>query len=1365
MELKGLRKDGRPKHGTWVGARNMVISPDNDAIENELGFSEKQSFDGPIIGTITTPREVVYFVIEPTGQRIILERNGIFTTIINDGLLQLSIDRPIEGTYHYNNKNELVIVWWETLSESANPPRILNVDCLPFTLDGTLGFNTLEDLYKLQLFPRTTYIEKSINVLNSSGQLKTGAYYLACAYVFNDGSATPCFDIGNPVYINEDPNTNFFTEYDGAEPDTLTTKAIEFELDNIDNTYYAFRPYIVKKIGGVISAVQLPDIPINGMQLRFIYGSDSNAIEVPIESIIIPNTILKKVWAGTSMNNRLHFANAVEEEAPDLQQYINNIKVEWQRNETIDLGKNTGSYKDPSVLYLNKSFKSGEVYAFYFIAKMLSGKEYAFHIPGRAPVVANISGTRLENEFVQDLLDDGIVDTKLDEAILVAADMKIYQGFDMGSDAAGRMAYWENEDELYADEDCWDVKDSGGTVIDTLRNLNVRHHKFPTIRRLQLDHGEDFYNITGGLGTIGLISEIEYDKASGDTFTANYAGISGYDADYTLVSNTGGIGGWSINNSRYTATQRQTLRIEASWNLTNLTDDLLIRIQVHRTSGLSEVIFLTTYQNPSLTDILEFEVTLESGDYVKFWNSYFVPSGSPTDPDGTINFKLYNPNPELVDGTTKALGIKISDVHIPSQIKQQMACFYIGYAKRDSTNITRVGQGTILNFLYSSAGSLEDEYRSHPFDILKFKSNVGIDYLDMNLQVGDGTYNAPDMFSNDLALPEFRSVQESFIVPENVATPVNNSLAEENLYIKLNTQITIPQYFFYHCDFCVYRRNMYLTFKQQEVIKIDKPISVNTVAANNIFGGDITIQYYGFYTDYIGTSPGGVVNPGFTMDRFLTIVESIALIGYRHADEAQNEFYYPRYLNSIGSISQQIDEVETVEDLLLTDSNRSQALLYNTDYNSLNDLKLPIIVDCEEQCVGSAIEAEYPYRVYRSIQTTNEDYQLDWRTFLVNDYYEMQKSKGVVWNLAAFNNTLLIHQEYSLFVAMENQKLEVNLVEVFVGSGDIFTAKPRTVTFDPSGTAGTQHKFGCFVCKYGYIFPDANQGKVFLFDGTLTEISNINNREWFRRNMTYEILGDYSLDNPYTDNGFFGGYDERFNRALVGRVKRDDTRIDPSLTWVMSFDFNNKFWVSRHDWNISFITFNRTNMYAVYNNDEVSIEDNKVFEINSEGFGTRGFYTDGIIRDAFIEYVLEIGQDVRWDVIKFVVEAFDSFGQKVQNGVFSKIMVYNDSQCTGEIELVIKDGLQFADKYNTFKANTEWAFNKLRDIVVNPDNFFVVRDTDLIFTANLDDTVAYFKKPKIVGDYLVIRLIYSNLGQLKLKLFNVDAVVKPINRK
>ncbi len=58
---------------------------------------------------------------------------------------------------------------------------------------------------------------------------------------------------------------------------------------------------------------------------------------------------------------------------------------------------------------------------------------------------------------------------------------KVYQAVDTADDSTvtDNMGYWENQNEKYPDNENWDVKNETGTVIDTFRNDNVRHHKFP----------------------------------------------------------------------------------------------------------------------------------------------------------------------------------------------------------------------------------------------------------------------------------------------------------------------------------------------------------------------------------------------------------------------------------------------------------------------------------------------------------------------------------------------------------------------------------------------------------------------------------------------------------------------------------------------------------------------------------------------------------------------------------------------------------------------------------------------------------------------------------------------------------------------
>lgn len=154
-------------------------------------------------------------------------------------------------------------------------------------------------------------------------------------------------------------------------------------------------------------------------------------------------------------------------------------------------------YRNANRLFRKKSFRRGDVYALYISFILNDGTEtMAYHIPGRSALqVLNPSGTggtSLVTELTPladyEANSAEYVSMSTTEILSVVPTAKTYQIFDttiLNTSDTTNMSFWENENETYPDTedfDIWTVDSQGNPVQtdSTLRNKNVRHHKFPS---------------------------------------------------------------------------------------------------------------------------------------------------------------------------------------------------------------------------------------------------------------------------------------------------------------------------------------------------------------------------------------------------------------------------------------------------------------------------------------------------------------------------------------------------------------------------------------------------------------------------------------------------------------------------------------------------------------------------------------------------------------------------------------------------------------------------------------------------------------------------------------------------------------------
>src|SRR5690606_7608905 len=144
------------------------------------------------------------------------------------------------------------------------------------------------------------------------------------------------------------------------------------------------------------------------------------------ETLISPKVRYKTIKHLTQVDGTLYGASVSEELDSNYQKYANLFKLKW--TSTL-LDFNQTNYKEHSLRFYNRTFKHGEVYAFYIRFKLKDGAlTNAFHIPGRSPV--DLVGGLTERSKIQDLITLGYTThnfVPLSNYFQIASNPELYQ--------------------------------------------------------------------------------------------------------------------------------------------------------------------------------------------------------------------------------------------------------------------------------------------------------------------------------------------------------------------------------------------------------------------------------------------------------------------------------------------------------------------------------------------------------------------------------------------------------------------------------------------------------------------------------------------------------------------------------------------------------------------------------------------------------------------------------------------------------------------------------------------------------------------------------------------------------------------------
>tara|TARA_R110002012_G_scaffold5799_4_gene26905 strand:+ start:2458 stop:8340 length:5883 start_codon:yes stop_codon:yes gene_type:complete len=288
----------------------------------------------------------------------------------------------------------------------------------------------------------------------------------------------------------------------------------------------------------------------------------------------------------------------------------------------------------------------------------------------------------------------------------------------------------------------------------------------------------------------------------------------------------------------------------------------------------------------------------------------------------------------------------------------------------------------------------------------------------------------------------------------------------------------------------------------------------------------------------------GTVDPVSTIFSFLC--ESDINIGFRHGEDKEKGVDVKYFDRDTAS--------EVLFDPPTNDHTEQDKLLYNDDYSLLNEKKVARAYPKRKP--GDENIYEFATRVIRS-KPTGLFIGDKYREFLANDFRDIPKNRGDIWDIYTQNGQLILHTERSLFMTRGKEELQISAATAFVGSGNIFTQDPGEALETALGHGGTKSILSGISTPFGRFWVSQRDFKCYMFQGGVKEIS-MGMESWFRENMPYQVeqyginLEDTNiqLDAPTSDTpfGFTSGYDPKYKRILV--TKKEMLPTDLFLSYV-----------------------------------------------------------------------------------------------------------------------------------------------------------------------------------------------------------------------
>ena len=522
-----------------------------------------------------------------------------------------------------------------------------------------------------------------------------------------------------------------------------------------------------------------------------------------------------------------------------------------------------------------------------------------------------------------------------------------------------------------------------------------------------------------------------------------------------------------------------------------------------------------------------------------------------------------------------------------------------GYYNRFTASTTSIAindYGYIRNSVQSFDGKTINNLYRDPYVILKTGSavpNAGADNS-LNILGSNGDYVSASISSNYGALKatllaqygqidSIRQIPITSCVYDYLDEPILfggdtyiNRYTEKNQYLFFNNWLIdqpedyIYNYRFYQniigTRFWIDNRKMYASGETSAPSSSGSPSSISW----NTFGSFLFIQpklFYRLYSSsnnphYVGgniwdQAHGWKVDNGYNF--YLScngvkdfFVESEVNVGYRDWDEELSKRFYDPYGFTDLSGMFRSDIIKYSSGYYKYDYSLSVSRMYN-QFISWGQ----VLSRSFDPQVAATCYAYYPRRIQYSLPQQEELKRDNWQSFLVNNYKDMQDEITCVKPVNKTGALIMLRTKSPIQIMGVDSLQTDTGVKVTIGDGGLFSQPLQSlVNSDEIYQYGScQNRWSITSTPQGVFYVSQDQGKVFLYTGSLQEISKMGMKWWFSRYLPSnlkKLYPDYlEYDNPVIGAGVVTVYDNINEVVYITKrdylPKRSDIKYDPTI--------------------------------------------------------------------------------------------------------------------------------------------------------------------------------------------------------------------------
>lgn len=398
--------------------------------------------------------------------------------------------------------------------------------------------------------------------------------------------------------------------------------------------------------------------------------------------------------------------------------------------------------------------------------------------------------------------------------------------------------------------------------------------------------------------------------------------------------------------------------------------------------------------------------------------------------------------------------------------------------------------------------------------------------------------------------------------------------------------------------------------------------------------------------------------------------------------------------------------------------------------------------------VATTCYSTYKNRIIYSLSSFAESKFDNWRIYLSNNYYDFGKAGGNLTGMRFLERgaTMFFFANASPLIQQTVDTLQTDAgLKLSIGDGGLFGAPYQKVVSTDYAYGSCQSKNAFVQTQFGLFYPSQDQGKVFLYNGQLNEISAQGMSMWFSENLPSKLAVDFP-NFPYRDNtvagvGLVAVYDNtyktyylakrdfRLKPQYIGQVIYDATKnkfsysgttvlltnetFFENASWTVSYNLLTQSWTSFHDWHPNVLIQSGNHFTSIIGS--VFYKHNELCNSYCNFYGVQRPFDLEIVQGSGAEVSILRSVEYNLECLRYYNRCDDP--QHLLDYNFDQAIVYNTEQVSGVLKLNLqpKNKIQMTDFYPSIgarsidieytKEENKYRFNQFWDVTNNRGEF------------------------------------------------------------